>query len=198
MLISEQEMEVAVRELRRAAYHEAAHKVICERFGGRAHAWVWANDAERVKEGEKAWIGRCRIDWPWEVNAERNAAGIKQVREPVYSQEYICMAGMIAELILGDLDHGTEYESGTDAAWFIAYNLRSMIEDGSASETDLRGMGVSFDEDNGEIVGLRNGLVLTCARMVREEWQKIVTEADRLLTEASLGKIFTSDLGVTL
>lgn len=182
MLTPEQEVEVAAKELLRVAYHETAHKVICERFGGSGDVHIWRND----KPGECAWRGQFCVDvFPWMAHEVRKAAGIRQVREPVYSREYIAMAGMIAELLLEDIRNQTDYVTEADVAPVIAERLVSMIEDCTASESDLRGMGVSYCEDSGDIVGWNNRLVLTGIRMVREEWTKIVTEAERLIADAT-------------
>lgn len=194
MLTSDQEVEVAARELRRAAYHEAAHKVLCERFGGSGYVSLWRNDAERVQAGECAWRGRFHVVvFPWQANEERKAQGVKQVRLPEWSREYICMAGMLAEIHLDDIDNQARYGS-RDAkngwlndAGFIADELREMIARGEASETDLRGIGVgTLENEDGEIeiVGWRNRLVLTGIRMVREEWPNIVAEAERLIASS--------------
>jgi hypothetical protein len=193
MLTPELEIEVAARELRRVAYHEVAHKVICERFGGSGEVEVWRNDAESIKEGEAAWLGRLCIDvYPWIARQVQKAEGIRRVRVPVYSREYVCMAGMIAELILEDMDDQTEYDSESDANWFVADNLYTMIQDGYASESDLRGMGIGICE-GGDIIGWRSGLVKTGIRMVREEWTKIVTKAETLISEA-LGNVETAEV----
>ena len=198
MLTSDQEVEVAARELRRAAYHEAAHKVLCERFGGSGYISLWRNDAERIQEGECAWLGRFYVVvFPWQANEERKAQGVKQVRVPEWSREYICMAGMLAEIHLEDLRVQTEYGSGgAKDGWlyearYVAQALRELIERGEASETDLRGMGIgTLENEDGEIeiVGWRNRLVLTGIRMLREEWSKIVIEADHLI-ESSVEKV---------
>jgi hypothetical protein len=194
MLTQEQEVEASARELRKVAYHESAHKVLCERFGGTGHVELWRNDADRIHAGECAWRGRFYVAvFPWVANAERKAAGIKQVRDPVWSREYICMAGLLSEIMLDDLD--SQAEHGSDDAengWlydagFVADELRNRIEQGEASETDLSGMGVGTYENEGgeiEVMGWKNRLVLTGIRMVREEWPKIVIEAERLIESA--------------
>ncbi len=42
------EEQIAARELRNAAYHEAGHKMLYERFGGAGDAVVWKNGKTRV------------------------------------------------------------------------------------------------------------------------------------------------------
>lgn len=183
---------IEARELRCAAYHEAAHKIICERFGGLASASVWRNESNNPNES--AWLGTTHLELTWIINARLKAAGIPlrqwrtpgigRARVPLRADEYIAMAGMIAELIIRDMDAQEQYDSAADADWFVEQNLRTMIEDGEASETDLLGMGVRISED-GTILGWRSGLVKTGIRMVREEWLKIAAEAKRLIAEAN-------------
>lgn len=177
-----------MREQRNAAYHEAAHKVICERFGGHAHAYIWQN--ESGNENEKSWLGTCQSEFTWIINGELKAAGlplrrgakIKRVYVPRYAREYVGMAGMIAELVLEDLTDEQQYDSEADANWYLEQSLSDLIQQGVASESDLLGMGVSVCED-GTVLGWRSRLVKTGIRMVREEWLKIAAEATRLIAE---------------
>lgn len=174
--------EIEARELRSTAYHEAAHKVICERFGGLASASVWRNESNNP--AESAWLGACQMYAPEAENIRRKAFGVRQVRVPLRADEYIAMAGMTAECVLADLAAPEQYAIEADANWFLEESLRTMIEQGEASESDLHHMGISVGED-GEIVGWRGGLIKTGIRMVREEWIKIAAEAERLIAEAS-------------
>jgi hypothetical protein len=52
------EEHIAARELRNAAYREAAHKVGYERFGGAGDAVAWKNDSGNSEE--VAWLGQFR------------------------------------------------------------------------------------------------------------------------------------------
>ncbi|EIF30588.1 hypothetical protein BCh11DRAFT_06080 [Burkholderia sp. Ch1-1] len=181
---------IEARELRSSAYHEAAHKVICERFGGRAYASIWRNESNNPDES--AWLGTCDIELTWMINAQLKVAGIPQrhwrpvglgrVRVPLYADEYIAMAGMIAELIIGDSDDQEQYDNEADANSCVEENLYYLIWEDNASESDLHGMGVSIGED-GSLIGWRSRLVKTGIRMVREEWLKIAAEAERLISE---------------
>lgn len=57
-MIEVAEEEIAARELRSAAYHEAGHKVLYEQFGGAGDAFVWRNDSGDPEE--RAWFGQFR------------------------------------------------------------------------------------------------------------------------------------------
>ncbi|WP_260432498.1 hypothetical protein [Burkholderia sp. Bp9140] len=50
------EEQIAARELRSTAYHEAGHKLLYERFGGAGDAVVWKNDSGNSEEC--AWLGQ--------------------------------------------------------------------------------------------------------------------------------------------
>jgi hypothetical protein len=47
--------QIAARELRNAAYHEAGHKMLYRRFGGDGDAVVWKNESGNPEE--KMWLG---------------------------------------------------------------------------------------------------------------------------------------------
>lgn len=50
--------ETAAKELLHAAYHEAGHKIVYERFGGDGYAVVWRNQGGA--SDERAWRGYFR------------------------------------------------------------------------------------------------------------------------------------------
>jgi hypothetical protein len=50
--------QIAARELRKAAYHEAGRKMPYERFGGAGDAVVWKNESGNPEE--TAWLGQFR------------------------------------------------------------------------------------------------------------------------------------------
>lgn len=54
--------EIAVCELRNAAYHEAGHKALYERFGGAGDVVVWKNESSNSDERERGSpvpVGSC-------------------------------------------------------------------------------------------------------------------------------------------
>jgi hypothetical protein len=44
------EEQIAAREFRNAAYHESAHKMVYEQFGGAGDALVWKNESGNPEE----------------------------------------------------------------------------------------------------------------------------------------------------
>lgn len=57
-MIEPTEEQITTVELRRAAYHEAGHKILYEHFGGAGDAAVWRNDSGTPEE--RAWRGKFR------------------------------------------------------------------------------------------------------------------------------------------
>ncbi|OXI43982.1 hypothetical protein CFB84_20250 [Burkholderia aenigmatica] len=166
------EEQIAARELRVAAYHEAGHKAICERFGGTGDAVVWRN--RRRAPDEAAWLGQFRMRvCPQAMHVAWSASGFQVEPLPLNWNVLFGMAGLVAEEILsGDTD---------DDAEVVTYNLYVRISTGQASKSDLAEMGIrdinDFELDN-EVVG--EGV-----RLLREVWATVEREAERLIAAAA-------------
>jgi hypothetical protein len=85
---------IALHELRNAAYHEAGHKAICERFGGAGDAVVRQN--KNRTPDEAAWRGqfRMRIS-PDAMHSGWSASGIKVDPLPANWNVLFGMAGLL-------------------------------------------------------------------------------------------------------
>lgn len=127
------EEQIAARELRSAAYHEAARKMVYERFGGAGDAVVWRN--ENGDPEEKAWFGQFRPrTCPEEMRTIALAFGVSAPDLPANWKVLVGIAGLVAEEILSD---------DTDDAGAIADALHLKISDGEASASDLATMGIT-------------------------------------------------------
>jgi hypothetical protein len=167
------EEQIALRELRQAAYHEAGHKMICERFGGAGDAVIWRN--ENRAPDEAAWRGQFRMyACPEVMHRAWGAIQIQAAPLPVNWKVLYGMAGLLAEeLLSGDTDDDTEV---------ITYDVYMRISRGEASSSDLSEMGIQDIRDfdlSYEVVG--EGL-----RLLREMWAKVEAEAEWLIANALL------------
>jgi hypothetical protein len=164
------EKDLAARELRNAAYHEAAHKAVYERFGGAGDAVVWKN--ERGNPDDAAWCGQFRPrTCPEAMHSAWSASGVEVTPLPSNWSVMYGMAGLLAEeLLCGDTDDDMEV---------VAYNLYTRISCGDASLSDLAAMGIPDTSDfdlNPEVVG--EGI-----RLLREVWALVESEAARLIAD---------------
>ncbi len=165
------EEQIAARELRNAAYHEAAHKIVYERFGGAGDAVVWRN--ESVNPEEVAWLGQFRPrTCPEEMRTIALASGFSAPELPVNWKVLVGIAGLVAEEILRD---------DTDDVDVIADALLIKISDGEASASDLAMMGIT-DSDSCE---LSYEVVEEVAWILREGWRVLQQEADYLIEFAT-------------
>ncbi|RQR51265.1 hypothetical protein DIE21_15150 [Burkholderia sp. Bp9140] len=98
------EEQIAARELRNAAYHEAGHKMLYERFGGAGDAVVWKN--ESGNPDESAWLGQFRPrTCPEEMHKVALNHGFAAPELPANWKMLVGMAGLLAEEILsGETD----------------------------------------------------------------------------------------------
>jgi hypothetical protein len=163
--------QIAAKELRYAAYHEAGHKILYERFGGAGDAVVWRNESGHP--GERAWFGQFRPRTCPEVM--RQAAlnhGLTASELPANWKALVGMAGLLAEDMLSG-------ETGDAGA--MADTLLSRISDGEASASDLAQMNVT-DIDNCE---LSYEVVEEAVRLLREGWSDVQQEAEYLIESAA-------------
>ncbi|WP_244136170.1 hypothetical protein [Burkholderia sp. BCC0801] len=130
-MIDFSEEQIAARELRNTAYHEAGHKMLYERFGGAGDAVVWKN--ESGNPDESSWLGQFRPRTCPEVM--RKVAlnhGFAAPELPANWKMLVGMAGMLAEEILS---------GETDDTGAMADPLFCRISFGEASASDLALMG---------------------------------------------------------
>ncbi|WP_241019057.1 hypothetical protein [Paraburkholderia sp. Tr-20389] len=128
---------IASRELRTAAYHEATHKTVYERFGGAGDAVVWKNNSGNPDE--RAWFGQFRPrTCPETMRRAAVTAGIPFPDLPANWSFLYGIAGLVAEEILN---------SETDEPSLIADAVRYRISSDEASATDLAAMGITAIDD---------------------------------------------------
>jgi hypothetical protein len=178
------EEEVAARELRRAAYHEVGHKVMCEHFGGTGCAVVWRNRSGNLEES--AWQGqfRPRIS-PEAQHRAWSANGLHVPALPPNWKELVGMAGLLAEeLLIGE----------TDDAEVVAFNMYVTIKHGAASATDLEAMGIA-DVANFD---LSCDVVEQGMRILREAWSRVQSEAESIIADAIARDHLISTVGPCL
>ncbi|ONY14418.1 hypothetical protein A8F23_34170 [Burkholderia cenocepacia] len=165
------EEQIAARELRNTACHEAGHKMLYERFGGAGDAVVWKN--ENGNPDESAWLGQFRPRTCPELM--RKAAlnhGFAAPKLPANWKMLVGMAGMLADEILS---------GETDDTGAMADSLFCRISFGEASASDLALMGVT-DIDS---CGLSYDVVDEVVRMLREGWPVAQEEAEYLIKSAA-------------
>ncbi|KXU89818.1 hypothetical protein CI15_06425 [Paraburkholderia monticola] len=165
------EQAIAAWELRSAAYHEAAHKLVYERFGGAGEAQVWKNESGHP--GERAWLGQFRpLACPEQLRTAAQAFGHTVIGLPPKWKELVGVAGLVAEEMLrGDADDVDE----------IVEALLNVISEGAASTSDLKLMGIT-DIVNGE---LSYEVVEEAVRILRDGWQIVREEAQYLIESCS-------------
>ncbi|WP_174948394.1 hypothetical protein [Burkholderia contaminans] len=165
------EEQIAARELRNTAYHEAARKMLYERFGGAGDAVVWKN--ESGNPNESAWLGQFRPRTCPEVTrtiALNHAFPAPEL--PANWKMLVGMAGLLAEEVLS---------GETDDTGAMADTLFLRISFGAASASDLAHTGVT-DIDS---CGLSYEVVDEVVQMLREGWPVVQEEAEYLIKSAT-------------
>lgn len=163
------EDQLAMRELRLAAYHEAGHKVMYHRFGGAGDAVVWEN-LNRSPD-ETAWRGQFRPrTCPQVMHDTATRHGRPAVDLPDNWRALYGMAGLVAEGILG----------GETNPEFIAGALDIKISCGEASASDLESMEIMNIND----FELNFDEVVQAWRFLVEDWSHVQNEAEYLIAEA--------------
>ena len=165
-----EEQQIAVRELRKAAYHEAGHKILHARFGGAGYAVVWKNSSGNPDE--TAWLGQYRY-WacPELVRKAAIENGFAFPELPMTWKMLFGMAGLVAEEIMdGETDAGA-----------IADTLDFRISFDEVSASDLASMGIT-DVNN---FVLSYEAVEQTVQYLLEDWAHVQQEAESLITEAS-------------
>lgn len=164
------EEEIATRELRAAAYHEAAHKALYERFGGAGDALVWKNQAANPEE--RAWLGQFSPrTCPKAMREAAISRGFSPPDLPANWKILFGMAGLLAEDILRD---------ETDDAGVMADALFFRISSGDASPSDLKEMDIADIDD----CGLTYEVVEECVQLLRDVWPEVQREAEYLIESA--------------
>lgn len=162
--------QIADDDLRKAAYHEAGHKIIYELFGGAGDAVVWKN--ESGNPDEMAWLGQFRprtcVEQMHEIWAR---AGLDVSPLPLNWRAMYGMAGVVAEQIL----------RGETEVEFIAGNLYLRICCDEISATDLASIGVTdVDDFEVDIEGVEQ-----CVLHLLEHWLQVKQEAEYLIANAA-------------
>ncbi|MDO8811478.1 MAG: hypothetical protein Q7J38_05545 [Gallionella sp.] len=126
--------EVAEREKRKASFHEAGHAAICSRLGGYGTAMVWRNTAQRIKTGERAWLGTFKMYFkPGTVNMDRKtklALGVIPITKNW--RVLLGMAGLVAENIADGITDADEIAG-------IIFDA-IMVDEVSQTDKDLMGI----------------------------------------------------------
>ncbi|BBA43935.1 MULTISPECIES: hypothetical protein [Burkholderia] len=165
------EEQIAAREPRNTAYHEAGHKMLYERFGGAGDPVVWKNDSGNPDES--AWFGQFRPrTCPEVMRAIALNHGFAAPELPANWKMLVGMAGLLAEEILS----GETEDTGA-----MADSLVLKISFGEASASDLALMGVTDTER----CGLSYDVVDEVVRMLREGWSVVQEEAEYLIASAA-------------
>ncbi|MFM0152884.1 hypothetical protein [Paraburkholderia sediminicola] len=163
--------QIAARELRNAAYHEAGHKMLYERFGGAGDAVVWKNESGNPEE--TAWLGQFRPRTCPEVMRKTALNhGFAAPELPANWKILVGMAGLLAEDILS---------GETDDAGAMADTLFFRISNGEASASDLAQMSVTDIEN----CGLSYEAVEEVVRLLREGWPVVQQDAEHLIESAA-------------
>ena len=163
MMLSKTELkEIAKREKRRVAFHEAAHAAVCACFGGCGRAEMWQNTAENVKNGEKAWLGRyCMFAEPGTVTVSAEMLAIGCMPAPLNWTVLLGLAGLVAEHIA----------AGTIDPEEIGVEIDCTISMEEASQTDMDLMGATW--------GISD--VAEVTQLLRERWCEVELLATSLM-----------------
>ncbi|MBC8639393.1 hypothetical protein IAG25_21430 [Caballeronia sp. EK] len=95
--------QIALNELRNAAYHEAGHKMLYERFGGAGDAVVWRHQSGNPEE--TAWIGQSSSHLSRGDAQDGDDAGGTAPDLPTNWTVLVGMGGLLAETIVsGETD----------------------------------------------------------------------------------------------
>lgn len=164
--------QIATKELRNAAYHEAGHKMLYEHFGGAGDAVVWKNQSGNPEE--TAWLGQFRPrTCPEAMRKIARTQGLITPELPANWRVLVGMAGLLAEDILSD---------ETDDVGAMADTLFFRIWNGEASASDLALMNIT-DIDS---CAPSYEVVEECVRLLREGWSDVQREAEYLIAASSV------------
>lgn len=157
-----QMQEIALREKRRAAIHEAGHAYICHIFGGFGIAKIWRNTATNVANGETAWRGSFALyAEPGTMKiSEEVTSKVDFLPAPDNWKPLLGMAGLVAEYI----------DEGNADAEVIFEEIQQKTEFDEVSETDLELMGNEFQEAD----------VSTVINLLTAGWKEVELNAQNL------------------
>jgi hypothetical protein len=165
------EDQIASRELRDAAYHEAGHLILLQRFGGYGAAAVWKKPSSNPDEK------RCNcITYvcPQLKREQAKHLGLRAMPSlPKDWRVQWAAAGLIAEEILDGIN---------DPRW-AAERVHTRIYMHEGSDTDLENMGIT-DILNYDM-RLIDRSVKQAYRYLIKDWSLVQQEAERLIAEAS-------------
>jgi hypothetical protein len=160
--------EIAAREKRRTSFHEAGHSIVCSLLGGIGIPSVWANSAQNIRSGQKAWLGTFKMyaePGTMQIDAKiKKAHGV--IKTPKNWRVLLGLAGMVAEEIA---DGVTDPEE-------IACSIECSISFEEASPTDVALIGEAWTVADVEKV----------VQMLLKWWPEIEANAASLMLEASV------------
>lgn len=165
--------EEMLLDLRCAAYHEAGHAVMLQRFGGEGNALVWKNFSGDPNESQ--WCGQFRW-WVCPEARRKNAAslGLPPIAVPNNWEILVASAGLVAEEIAAGIH---------DPRW-VSENVNSRILTDQASATDLRSMGIT-DIYNFDAHWIDRNVRQSC-RYLLQDWALVQDEAEYLISFAQM------------
>jgi hypothetical protein len=165
----------ALREfdLRRTAFHEAAHAVVLCKFRGCGHIDITPNPGWGADNAyyEKAWLGRVQVMGPiGSLKMDRATARVLgTVKPPKNAMKSFCLAGLVAEFILTlDLPGKRSEEEVDDLLDDADTYVFNAFEERTVSSTDAAPFGDLPPR-------LRD--VRSCLRVVLKFWSEIEAEA---------------------
>jgi hypothetical protein len=162
------EAELAERDLRIVAFHEAGHHVAASAYGGVSTPRVWRNAAPA--DGEKLWLGNTTLyvsPGAFSVPARiRREWGVIK-KTPQRWAVRVGLAGFIAEEI---------YSGESDNEMFI--NLCYAIEAEDLSQTDRELIGYGWLESD----------VAATIKLLRQRWERLQLCAAHLIEIANDGQ----------
>lgn len=159
-----------MQDLQVAAYHEAGHKIIYERFGGAGDAMVWENS--NGGNEEVFWLGCFRPrTCPEIMHALMKKNGVILPDLPTNWRLLYGVAGLVAQDILC---------CSTNDIGIIVENIYSRIEDGGVSTSDLNSMNITNIDD----FELDQEGVKQAWQYLREDWARVKREAEYVIEEA--------------
>ena len=159
-------------DLRRAAYHEAAHGVIARRFGAVVEELEWRNANGGLNE--KFWIGTTRMYAP--PGTARPILGPEFLDPPPNAMRIICLGGVIGEYLLKKLDQeNKEVGSFAEDDLFVSVyeHVTNLFEGDELSETDAE----PFAEREPDEIDVRQAL-----HILIDKWSWVEMGAKSLMS----------------
>lgn len=161
------EINLAEREKVMACFHECGHSFICHIFGGIAEPIIWENSQKNILNGEKAWLGTCKIFV--EPNSlkidDKTKKELGILPRPKNWKALLGLAGIVSECIADGIH--------------CDYQLNNYICDaedfGELSATDLNLIGDSVYDKFSEIKQVKN--------LLKTHWEKIDFQARWMITK---------------